>query len=238
MITAAEPPSHCARGFAGSLVLHGCLLALAAVLVPAWNVVSQGNLLRESAPCAGPCSIMTIRVAPRTAAAAYSEARTSSRPPAPAPGSAKNAPSQPATEIVVATGGPSGIARPTAFAINPPSKIVAVPIVIPPTTIAIEHLGIAHRAAIVSGNWGWGSRFDSPTLRDRALYDELIGKLPKGASVTVAVDDHGNATEVRILAPGLDPATIADLRAKLLAASYAPVERNGIAFSGNLLIRR
>lgn len=238
MITAAEPPSHPARAFAGSVALHGGVLALVAALVPAWNVVSQGNLLRESAPCAHPCSIVTVRLAPRTAAAAFSEPRASVRQPAPASRSGKSISTAPATEVVVAAGAPPGIAHKTALAINPPSKIVAVPYVAPPTTVAIEHVDISRRAVPPPGNWGWGSRFDSPILRDRTLYAELIETLPKGASITIAVDDRGRATEVRIVAPGLDDATIADLRAKLLAAHYAPVERDGIAFSGNLLIRR
>ncbi|MGH7662396.1 MAG: hypothetical protein ACRENA_15930 [Vulcanimicrobiaceae bacterium] len=236
MITAAEPPSHPARAFAGSLALHGSLLALAALLVPAWNVVSQGNPLRESAPCSGPCAIVTVRLAPRTAAAAYSEPRVSSRR-APQPShSGRNFASAPAAEVVVTTGVPLG--NPTALAINPPSKIIAVPFVAPATTLAIEHIDLIHHAVASTGNWGWGSRFDSPTLRDRTLYAELIEKLPKGGSVTVVVDDRGHATDVRIVAPGLDAATIADLREKLLAARYAPVERDGIAFSGSLLIRR
>lgn len=238
MITAAEPPSHPARAFAGSVALHGGLLALAAALIPAWNVVSQGNLLRESAPCVHPCSIVTVRLAPRTAAAAFSERRTSSRLPAPPSRSGKSIASAPITEIVIARGAAAGIAHPTAFAINPPSKIVAVPYVAPPMTVALEHVDLSRRAVPPPGNWGWGSRFDSPILRDRTLYAELIDKLPKGASITIAVDDRGRATEVRIVAPGLDDATIADLRAKLLAARYAPVERDGIAFSGSLLIRR
>ena len=237
-ITTAEPPSHPARGFAGSVALHGGLLALAAALVPAWNVISQGNLLRESAPCANPCSIITVRLAPRTAAAAYSEPRESSRQPAQPSRSGKSLSPASETAIVVVRGAPAGFAHPTALAINPPSKIVAVPYVAPPTTVAIEHVDLSRRAVPPPGNWGWGSRFDSPTLRDRTLYAELIERLPKGSSITVAVDDRGHATEVRIVAPGLDDATIADLREKLLAARYAPVERDGIAFSGSLRINK
>jgi hypothetical protein len=238
MITAAEPPSYPARAFAGSLALHGGLLAIVAALVPAWNVVSQGNLLRESAPCFHPCSIVTVRLAPRTAAAAFSEPHASSRLPAPPSRSGKTVSPPPATEIIVESGAPHGIAHPTALAFNPPSKIVAVPFVAPPMTVALEHVDLSRRAVPPPGNWGWGSRFDSPMLRDRALYDELIEKLPKGASVTITVDDRGRATDVHILAPALDDATIADLRAKLLAARYAPVERDGIAFSGSLRINK
>jgi hypothetical protein len=73
-------------------------------------------------------------------------------------------------------------------------------------------------------------------LLDRTLYDDVIAKLPKRGTITIAVDDRGRATEVSIDAPGLDPTVIADLRARLLAARYATVERDGIAFNGTLTI--
>ncbi len=87
-----------------------------------------------------------------------------------------------------------------------------------------------------TGPANWGSHFDTPVLLDRTLYEDVIAKFPKRGTITIAVDDHGRATDVRIDAPGLDPATIADLRARLLAARYASVERDGIAFDGTLTI--
>ncbi len=237
MITAAEPPSHSVRAFAGSLALHACVLALLAALVPAWNALSDGNLLRESATCIRPCSILMVRVAPRTAAAAYLEPRASHARFARPSRTGSNARAA-AQEVTVRAGSAGGFARPTALAINPPSKIVAIPFVAPPASVAIEDVALTQRASLVQGHWGWGSRFDTPTLRDRVLYAELLEKLPKGSIVTIVVDDRGRATGVRIVAPGLDGATIADFRARLLAARYAPVERDGVAFSGSLLIRR
>lgn len=88
----------------------------------------------------------------------------------------------------------------------------------------------------VLGPANWGSGFDVPILRDRALYDEIISKLPKHGRVTITVDDQGRATNVQIDAPGLDAATLDDLRQRLLVAHYAPVERDGIAFDGTLRI--
>jgi hypothetical protein len=87
-----------------------------------------------------------------------------------------------------------------------------------------------------TGPANWGSHFDTPVLLDRTLYDDVVAQLSKRATITIAVDDRGRATNVRIDAPGLDPATIADLRARLLAARYASVERDGIAFEGTLTI--
>ena len=86
------------------------------------------------------------------------------------------------------------------------------------------------------GPGGYGQHYDSPTLRDRALYDEVVAKIGKRGSVTIAVDDEGRATQVQINAPGLDAATLDDLRRRLLGARYIPVERDGIAFDGQLRI--
>jgi hypothetical protein len=94
-----------------------------------------------------------------------------------------------------------------------------------------------HTTQVSLGPANWGSSFDVPALRDEALYDELIAKLPKSGSVTITVDDQGRAKSVVIDAPGLDAATIDDLRRRLLAALYAPVERDGIAFDGTLRIK-
>ncbi|MGH7329083.1 MAG: hypothetical protein ACREJX_12100 [Polyangiaceae bacterium] len=94
-----------------------------------------------------------------------------------------------------------------------------------------------HTTSTVLGPANWGSSFDVPTLRDRALYEELIAKLPKGGIVTITVDDQGRATNVVVDAAGLDAATLDDLRSRLLAARYAPVERDGIAFDGTLRIK-
>lgn len=94
-----------------------------------------------------------------------------------------------------------------------------------------------HTTRTVLGPANWGSSFDVPALRDLALYEELIAKLPKGGSVTITVDDQGRATNVVIDAPGLDSATLDDLRRRLLAALYAPVERDGVAFDGTLKIQ-
>jgi len=95
---------------------------------------------------------------------------------------------------------------------------------------------VQHTTRTVLGPANWGSSFDTPTLRDRSLYEELIAKLPKRSSVIITVDDQGRATNVQINAPGLDAAMLDDLRARLLAARYAPVERDGIAFDGTLRI--
>ena len=89
---------------------------------------------------------------------------------------------------------------------------------------------------VALGAANWGSHFDTPTLRDRTLYDDIVAKLPQRGKVTVVVDDQGHATDVRIDAPGLDPAIVADWRKRLLAALYAPVERDGVAFDGTLTI--
>lgn len=86
------------------------------------------------------------------------------------------------------------------------------------------------------GPANWGSHADIPTLRDRALQDEILAKIGRRGVVTIAVDDQGRATEVKINVPGLDAAAIDDLRKRLLAARYIPVERDGIAFDGTLKI--
>jgi len=237
MITAAEPPSHRASAFAGSLVVHAALLALVAALVPAWGVFSSGNLLRESTACLRPCGIVTIRVAVRSAAAALALPlhAASAQPRYAARATALPSPLQ---VVIVGAANRAGESelRPTTLAFNPPIKIVAVPALAPPISQSLDAIPRLLTEKLAAGNWG--SRFDSPTLRDRALLRDLLAKLPKGGSVVVVVDDRGRATDVQITASGLDAATISDLRARLLAASYAPVERDGVAFSGSLRISR
>lgn len=126
---------------------------------------------------------------------------------------------------------------------TPPSDVVAVASRLQPNAISanpadgVEVPPLQHRTTrAVLGPGNWGSGFDTPTLRDRALYEKVIAMLPKRASITITVDDQGRATNVQVDAPGLDAATLDDLRRLLLAAHYAPVERDGVAFDGTLRI--
>ena len=239
MITVAEQPSHRARALAISLVLHGSLLVLIVALVPGWRGVPWGNALREAAGCLRPCGIVTIRLLTHAAAASVVPARRPLPNPqvAPGPEPRANAPAPAGGDaIVVQPARHPGDVAPVAFSLRPPATIVAIPPVAPPSSVTVKDVTLHVRSDLAPGNWG--SRFDSPALRDPALYDELLAALPKGGSVTITVDDHGRATDVHIVAPGLDAATLAKLRERLLAASYAPVERNGVAFEGKLKIAR
>jgi hypothetical protein len=111
-----------------------------------------------------------------------------------------------------------------------------------PNTIGANPSNGIETASDASPNRGmlgpanWGSHADIPTLRDRALQEEILTKIGRRGVVTISVDDQGRATEVKINVPGLDAAAIEDLRKRLLAARYIPVERDGIAFDGTLKI--
>ncbi|MBV8600291.1 MAG: hypothetical protein JO359_01880, partial [Candidatus Eremiobacteraeota bacterium] len=103
-------------------------------------------------------------------------------------------------------------------------------------SVGVETANDAKSTRGILGPGNWGSHSDSPTLLDRGLYDEVVALLGKRGTVVVSVDDQGRATEVRITATGIDPALLDDVRKRLLAARYAPVERDGIAFDGRLRI--
>lgn len=240
MITVAEQPSRRAQALALSVLLHGSLLVLAVALVPAWRGAPWGSALREAAGCLRPCAMVTIRLLTRAAAASFLPARRPLPNPKPATGAAprRNVAAVPAggAAILVQPSRHAGDVAPVTFSLHPPTKVVAIPPAQPPSAVAVQDVTLHVRPEPAPGNWG--SHFDSPALRDGALYDDLMATLPKGGSVTITVDDHGRATDVRIVAPGLDAATLAKLRERLLAASYAPVERNGVAFEGKLKIAR
>lgn len=93
----------------------------------------------------------------------------------------------------------------------------------------------AKRASYGPGNWG--SKIPAPILRDRALLEEVLARIGSRGTVTIAVDDEGRATEVKFKAPGVDAAILEDLRKRLLAARYIPLERDGIAFEGTLQLK-
>lgn len=93
----------------------------------------------------------------------------------------------------------------------------------------------ARRASLGPANWG--SRIPTPILRDRALLEEVLARIGSRGLVTIAVDDEGRATDVKIKAPGLDAAVAEDLRKRLLAARYIPLERDGVAFEGTLQLK-
>lgn len=236
MITAVEQPSHRTRALAISLALHGSLLVLIAATVPAWRGVPWGAALREA--CLQPCGVVTIRLLTHAMAESMAPPNRTLVRPQRLPGAAR-----PRSDVAAASGvtvvvaaAPRGRAvAPVAFALHPPA-VVALPPLMPSTTVSLQDVRLHVRPDLAPGNWG--SHFDVPVLRDRDLYDELLAALPKGSTVTIAVDDHGHATDVRIVAPGLDAALLAKLRERLLAASYAPVERNGVAFEGKLKIAR
>lgn len=235
MITFAEPPSHRSRALAISVVLHASVLALLAALLPAWHAMARGYGFLDSAACARPCEVVTIRL--------LAQVRALARAPSPhavwAAQGRSLAPAGPIESVgralVVAAAPRKGSLTATAFSLSPPRDIVAVATVQPSVAGLFENVTIRPREILAPGNWG--SHFETPALRDRALYDELVALLPKGGSVTILVDEHGHASDVRIVAPGLDPAMLASLRQRLLAARYAPVERDGVAFDGTLQIR-
>lgn len=262
MISAAKQPSYRTPAFALSIALHVCVLGLVAALIPLWHVTQSGYGLRDvAAICASPCGrVFAIRIERRARAAAtegikriaqtimpsivhktvVAERQTpayrpifTTRRTAQVPTSAVKA--QLATTGMEGTNPNLSIATPAAQAaaasrLQPnaisanPSRAENPPA---PQTKAVESQ---------TGPANWGSHFDTPVLLDRTLYNDVLAELPKRGTITIAVDDHGRATDVRIDAPGLDPAAIADLRARLLAARYATVERDGIAFDGTLTI--
>jgi hypothetical protein len=143
----------------------------------------------------------------------------------------------------VASGGSGGRDENVSLA-TPPANLTPVASRLQPREVSANPSGGVqspppqpqHTVSEMLGPANWGSGFDAPTLRDRVLYEELVATLPEHASVTIAVDDRGRARSVEIEAPGLDAATIEELRRRLLVASYAPVERDGIAFDGTLRI--
>jgi hypothetical protein len=262
MISVAKQPSYRTPAFALSIALHICVLALCAALIPLWHVTVNGYGLPDVATlCVTPCSrVFAIRierraraaategikriaqtimpaVTPRTVSAqrpipAYHTAVTSHRI-APEPAVASKAqlattglegtnPNASVARPAVESGAAASRLQPNALSANPSSAET------PPVTQT--------KSDAQPGPANWGSHFDTPVLLDRTLYSDVTTALPKGGAITIAVDDRGHATNVRIVAPGLDPAIVADLRARLLAASYASVERNGIAFEGTLTI--
>ncbi|MBV8600498.1 MAG: hypothetical protein JO359_02915, partial [Candidatus Eremiobacteraeota bacterium] len=96
----------------------------------------------------------------------------------------------------------------------------------PNTAGANPSVGVetASDASSTRGNLGpgnWGSHSDSPTLLDRALYDEVVATIGRRGTVVISVDDQGRATDVRFAAAGIDPALLDALRKRLLAARYA-----------------
>jgi len=260
MITTAEPPSIQIRAYALSLALHLCALGLLAALFPLWHAASGYGSRDEAEACIAPCGrVFAIRIERRARAAAtlgirrlaetllppeshvqsIAAQRASQRTFSDSP-KARNSQHEAATStaqlvstgaggsnanISVSTAEDSASAsrlQPNALSANPSSGTE-------PMTEA--------RTQAQLGPANWGSHFDAPTLRDRELFDEIVAKLPKRGSITIAVDEQGRATDVRIDAPGLDPATVDDLRKRLLSAHYAPVERDGIAYDGTLTIK-
>lgn len=147
----------------------------------------------------------------------------------------------PAATAKLAVRGAAGSNLHVSVAKPPPQAVAAASRLQPNTLSANPSSGALTPPQTAAAQTGlgpanWGSHFDTPTLRDRSLYDDIVAKLPTHGSVTVVVDDQGHATDVRIDAPGLDPAIIADWRKRLLVALYAPVERDGVAFDGTLTI--
>jgi hypothetical protein len=263
MISVARPPSYRTKpALALSIALHVCVLGLVAALVPLWHVTVNGYGLRDvAALCASPCGrVFAIRIEHRAQAAATEgikriaqtllpsvihDRTVSAQRPVPvyrtasvaertAPEHAAAAKAQLVTTGLEGTNPNVSLATPAAQAAAAarlqPNSISANPssAETPPVTQS--------KSETQTGPANWGSHFDTPVLLDRTLYDDLVAKLPKRATITIAVDDRGRATDVRIDAPGLDSATIADLRARLLGARYASVERDGIALDGTLTI--
>ncbi|MGH7715622.1 MAG: hypothetical protein ACREML_06440 [Vulcanimicrobiaceae bacterium] len=265
MISIAKPPPHrTAPALALSIALHVCALGLLAAVVPLWHITVNGYGFRGVATlCAAPCGrVFAIRIEHRAHAAATegikriaqtllpSAVRERSVPaqrPVPAYRKAANAmrtaPEDAAAETAqLVTTGMAGtnpnasLATPVAQAAVSAARLQPNSISANPSNADTPPVTQSKSIQAQTGPANWGSHFDKPTLLDRALYDDVVAKLPKRATITIAVDDHGRATDVRIDAPGLDPAAIADLRARLLAATYAAVERDGITFEGTLTI--
>jgi hypothetical protein len=263
MISVAKQPSYRTPAFALSIALHVCVLGLVAALVPLWHVTVNGYGLRDVATiCASPCGrVFAIRIERRARAAAtegikriaetimpsmahqtaiaqrpipaYRTVSTSHRI---APEHATAAKAQVVTTGLEGTNPNVSLARPAVQAAVTASRLQPNTISANPSSAETPPVTQANSLESQTGPANWGSHFDTPVLLDRTLYDDAIAKLPKRGTIKIAVDDRGRATDVSIDAPGLDPAIIADLRARLLAARYATVERDGIAFNGTLTI--
>lgn len=263
MISVAKQPSYRTPAFALSIALHVCVLGLVAALVPLWHVTVNGYGLRDvAAICTSPCGrVFAIRIERRARAAAtegikrieqtimptmarqtviaqrpvpaYRTVSTSHRI---APEHATAAKAQLVSSGLEGTNPNVSLAKPAEAAAAAASRLQPNTISANPSSAQAPPLTQTRSVESLTGPANWGSHFDTPVLLDRTLYDDVIAQLPKRGMITIAVDDRGHATDVRIDAPGLDPAAIADLRARLLAARYATVERDGIAFDGTLTI--
>ena len=263
MISVAKQPSYRTPAFALSIALHLGVLGLVAALIPLWHVAVEGYGLRDvAAICDSPCGrVFAIRIERRARAAATEGLRrltqtimpkaathtVAAQRPVPhyrtaatahrvAPEHAAAARAQLASAGVEGTNPNVSVAMPTAAAAAAASRLQPNTISANPSSAQSPPVTQTKSVESQTGPANWGSHFDTPVLLDRTLNGDVIAKLPKGGKVTIAVDDTGHATDVRIDAPGLDPAIIADLRARLLAARYATVERDGIAFEGTLTI--
>jgi len=262
MISIAKQPSYRTPAFALSIALHVCVLGLCAALIPLWHVAVNGDGLRDVATiCASPCGrVFAIRIERRARAAAtegikriaqtimpavtphtvsaqrpipaYHTSATSHRI-APEPAAASRA--QLATTGLEGTNPNASVARPAVESGAAASRLQPNTLSANPSSAETPPV-TQTKSEAQTGPANWGSHFDTPLLLDRALYADVMATLPKGGAIMISVDDRGRATGVRIVAPGLDPAIVAELRARLLAAAYASVERDGIAFEGTLTI--
>ena len=262
MISVAEQPSYRTPALALSIGLHVCVLGLLAALVPLWHMTVKGYGFRDvAALCTAPCGrVFAIRIEHRAQAAATEGIKRIAQAIAPSivprtlsaqhsvtafrtsKAAHRIAPEQaPPEKAQLASTGFEGT-NPQASVATPAVQTPAAASHLQPNAISANpsnaETPVTQTKAVQaqSGPANWGSHFDTPTLLDRALLSEAIATLPRNATITILVDDLGRATAVRIDAPGLDPAIVADLRARLLAARYASVERDGIAFDGTLTI--
>ncbi|HEY1728645.1 MAG TPA: hypothetical protein VGG22_09750 [Candidatus Baltobacteraceae bacterium] len=263
MISAAKQPSYRTPAFALSIALHLCVLGLVAALIPLWHITVNGYGLRDvAAICASPCGrVFAIRIERRARAAATegikritetimpkvaSQTVIAQRPIRSyratstshhlAPEHAAAVKAQLSTSGLEGTNPNVSIAMPATQTDVAASRLQPNTISANPSSADKPPVSQTRSVESQTGPANWGSHFDKPVLLDRTLNDDVLAKLPKGGKISIAVDDSGHATAVRIDAPGLDPAIIADLRARLLAARYATVERDGIAFEGTLII--
>jgi hypothetical protein len=244
MITAAAPQSFERRGIALSLAFHCCAAALVALIPLGGASIGAGTGSVTGAP------VFIFHVQRRQSAPAKPVEKRES----PAPSVVSETASQPMTVRVIpehrGNRGRPGVPVPLAAPAAVPLPAAVVASAAPPTAAPATDVPAAEVAATAAapaptatarvaalGPANWGSRWDTPTLRDRALLDETLARIGRRGSVTIAVDDSGRATEVRIVAPGLDAAAIEDLRQRLLAARYLPVERDGIAFAGTMQLK-
>lgn len=263
MISVAKPPSYRTKpALALSIALHVCALGLVAALVPLWHVTVNGYGLRDvAALCASPCGrVFAIRIERHAQAAATEgikriaqtllpsvvrDQSVAAQRPVPvyrrrtnaertAPEHAAAAEAQLVTTGLEGTNPNISLATPAAQAAA--ARLQPNSISANPSNAETPPVTQSRSVEAQTGPANWGSHFDTPVLLDRTLYNDVVATLPKRSTITITVDDRGRATDVRIDAPGLDTATIADLRARLLAAHYASVERDGIAFDGTLTI--